>query len=159
MASLTYLHLPLSASHETIRTMSSPSPLETADTAQLTSWMSRVVLRPAEPEDREALDKLADLDNAAPLRDPVLLLEEDGRLRAARSLRDGRTISDPFVATEHLRPLLEVHARPARKPGRVREFFRRQNQLWEQHGTGASWGASGGDALRAMRRTRPILDS
>ena len=46
--------------------MSSPSPLETADTIQLTSWMSRVVLRPAEPEDREALDKLADLDNAAP---------------------------------------------------------------------------------------------
>jgi hypothetical protein len=24
---------------------------------------------------------------------------------------------------------------------------------------GASWGASGGDAVRAMRRTRPIIDS
>ena len=139
--------------------MSSPSPLETADTAQLTSWMSRIVLRPAEPEDREALDKLADLDNAAPLRDPVLLLEEDGRLRAARSLRDGRTISDPFVATEHLRPLLAVHAQTARKPGRVREFLRRQNQLWEQYSSGQSWGTSGGEALRAMRRARPIVDS
>jgi hypothetical protein len=139
--------------------MSSPSPLETADTAQLTSWMSRIVLRPAEPEDREALGKLADLDNAAPLRDPVLLLEEDGRLRAARSLRDGKTVSDPFVATEHLRPLLAVHAQPARKPSRLREFMRRQNRLWDQYAGGASWGASGGDAVRAMRRSRPIVDS
>ena len=140
--------------------MSSPSsPLETADTAQLTSWMSRVVLRPAEPEDRVALDKLADLDNAAPLREPVLLLEEDGRLRAARSLRDGKTVSDPFAATEHLRPLLATHAQPARKPGRVREFLRRQNQLWDNYSGGATWGTSGGDALRAMRRTRPIVDS
>ena len=139
--------------------MSSPSPLETADTAQLTSRMSRIVLRPAEPEDREALGKLADLDNAAPLRDPVLLLEEDGRLRAARSLRDGKTVSDPFVATEHLRPLLAVHAQPARKPSRLREFMRRQNRLWDQYAGGASWGASGGDAVRAMRRARPIIDS
>ena len=121
--------------------------------------MSRVVLRPAEPEDRDALDKLADLDNAAPLREPVLLLEEDGRLRAARSLRDGKTVSDPFVATEHLLPLLAVHAKPARRPGRLREFMRRQNQLWDQHSSGASWGTSGGDALRAMRRARPIVDS
>ena len=140
--------------------MSSPSsPLETADTTQLTSWMSRIVLRPAEPEDREALDKLADLDNTAPLRDPVLLLEEDGRLRAARSLRDGNTVSDPFAATEHLRPLLAVHARPARRPGRLREFMRRQTQLWDGYMGGANWGASGGDAVRAMRRARPIAES
>jgi hypothetical protein len=138
--------------------MSSPSPLETADTAQLASWMSRIVLRPAEPEDREALGKLADLDNAAPLREPVLLLEEDGRLRAARSLRDGQAISDPFVATEHLLPLLSVHAKPARRPGRLREFMRRQAQLWDNYAGGASWGASGGDAVRAMRRARPIAD-
>ena len=117
------------------------------------------MLRPAEPEDREILGKLADLDNAAPLRDPVLLLEEDGRLRAARSLRDGRTISDPFVATDHLRPLLAVHAQPARKPGRFREFWRRQNQLWEGYVGGSSWGASGNEAVRAMRRARPIVDS
>jgi hypothetical protein len=140
--------------------MSSPSsPLETADTAQLTSWMSRIVIRPAEPEDREALNNLADLDNAAPLRDPVLLLEEDGRLRAARSLRDGKTVSDPFAATDHLRPLLDVHAQPARRPSRLREFLRRQNQLWDGYVGGASWGASGGDAVRAMRRARPIVDS
>lgn len=139
--------------------MSSPSPLETADSTQLASWMSRIVLRPAEHEDREALDRLADLDNAAPLRDPVLLLEEDGRLRAAQSLRDGRTVSDPFAATEHLRPLLAVHARPARRPGRFREFWRRQNQLWEGYVGGSSWGASGSEAVRAMRRARPIADT
>jgi hypothetical protein len=140
--------------------MSSPSsPLHTADTAQLNSWMSQVVLRMAGPEDRHALEALAALDNATPPRDPVLLLEEDGRLRAARSLSDGVTVSDPFAPTEHLRPLLEAHAKPARRPGRIREFMRRQNQLWEQHGSGATWGTSGGDALSAMRRSRPILDS
>jgi hypothetical protein len=140
--------------------MSSPSsPLEKADSAQLNSWMSEVVLRQAGPDDRQAVEALAALDGSTPPRDPVLLLEEDGRLRVARSLYNGVTVSDPFASTEHLRPLLELHAKPVRKPGRVREFLRRQNQLWESHGAGASWGASGGDALRAMRRTRPILDS
>ena len=140
--------------------MSSPSsPLETADTAQLTSWMSRIVLRPAEPEDRKALEALAALDNATPPRDPVLLLEQDGKLLAARSLRDGATVSDPFAATEHLRPLLDAHAKPVRRPGRLREFARRQSMLWEQHGAGHSWGTSGGDAVRAMQRARPIAGS
>jgi len=141
--------------------MSSPSsPLDVADTAQLHSWMSRVVLRPAGPEDRKALAALAALDNATPPRDPVLLLEEDGHLRAARSLRDGATISDPFAATEHLRPLLAAHAQPARrKLGRLREFARRQTMLWDQYAGGQTWGTSGGDAVQAMRRARPIIDS
>jgi hypothetical protein len=140
--------------------MSSPSsPLDTADTAQLTSWMSPIVLRPAGPEDRKALEALAALDNAAPPRDPVLLLEEDGRLRAARSLRDGATVSDPFAPTEHLLPLLAAHARPMRRPGRLREFARRQTMLWDQYAGGQSWGASGTDAVQAMRRARPIIDS
>src|SRR3954454_2551471 len=140
--------------------MSSPSsPLDTAATAQLTSWMSRIVLRPAEPEDREALEALAALDNTAPPRDPVPLLEEDGHLRAARSLRDGAMVSDPFAATEHLRPLLAAHAQPPRRVGRVREFMRRQNQLWDQYLGGAHWGASGGDAVRAMQGRRPTVDS
>jgi hypothetical protein len=140
--------------------MSSPSsPLDCADSAQLNSWMSRVVLRPAGPEDRDALAALASLDNAQPPRDPVLLLEEDGHLRAARSLRDGGTISDPFAPTEHLRPLLFAHAQLPKRPGRVREFFRRQSQLWEASSSGRTWGTSGEDALRAMQRARPIIDS
>ena len=141
--------------------MSSPSsPLvDRADSAQLNSWMSRVVLRPAGPEDRQALAALAALDNAEPPRDPVLLLEEDGHLRAARSLSDGATISDPFAPTEHLRPLLLAHTQLLKRPGRVREFFRRQAMLWESNATGRSWGTSGGDALQAMRRARPIIDS
>jgi hypothetical protein len=139
--------------------MSSPSSLDRADSAQLNSWMSRVVLRPAGPGDRDALAALAALDNAAPPRDPVLLLEEDGRLRAARSLRDGVTVSDPFAPTGHLLPLLSVHAQLPKRPSRVREFFRRQSILWERHATGQSWGASGGDAVRAMQRARPLVDS
>jgi hypothetical protein len=121
--------------------------------------MSQIVLRPAEPEDRKALEALASLDNATPPRDPVLLLEQDGKLLAARSLRDGGTVSDPFAATEHLRPLLDAHAKPVRRPGRLREFARRQSMLWEQHGAGHSWGTSGGDAVRAMQRARPIAGS
>jgi hypothetical protein len=141
--------------------MSSPSPslLDRAGSAQLNSWMSRVVLRPAGPEDHEALAALAALDNAERPRDPVLLLEEDGHLRAARSLRDGTTISDPFAPTEHLLPLLSAHAQLPKRPGRVREFFRRQAQLWESHSAGQSWGTSGGDALRAMQRARPLAES
>jgi hypothetical protein len=121
--------------------------------------MSRIVLRPAGPEDRKALEALAALDNTAPPRDPVLLLEEDGRLRAARSLRDDATISDPFANTEHLRPLLAAHARPVRRPGRLREFARRQTMLWDEYAGGRSWGASGTEAVQAMRRARPIADS
>jgi hypothetical protein len=122
--------------------------------------MSRVVLRPAEPEDREALDKLADLDNAAPLREPVLLSRR-GRAPAGRALPARRQDDQRPVRRDRAPAPAARGARAGRrgKPGRLREFIRRQNQLWEQHGTGASWGASGGDALRAMRRTRPILDS
>ncbi len=71
--------------------------------------MSRVVLRPAGPQDREAVAALAALDSAAPPRDPVLLLEEGGVLRVARSLLDGALVSDPFAVTEHLRsrPLVD----------------------------------------------------
>jgi hypothetical protein len=141
--------------------MSSPSPslVDRADSAQLNSWMSRVVMRPAGPDDRAALAALAALDGAQVPNDPVLVLEEDGQLRAARSLRDGATISDPFAPTEHLLPLLSAHAQVQKRPGRVREFFRRQAALWESNSTGRSWGTSGGDALRAMQRARPIVDS
>jgi hypothetical protein len=139
--------------------MSSPSPLDRADSARLNSWMSRVVLRPAGPEDRDAVVALAALDHSPPPPDPVLLLEEDGHLRAARSLRDGVTISDPFAPTAHLRPLLSVHTQLPKRPNRVREFFQRQAMLWERHAAGQSWGASGGDAMRAMQRARPLIDS
>jgi len=138
---------------------SSPSLLDRADSAQLNSWMSRVVMRPAGPDDHAALTALAALDGAQVPHDPVLLLEEDGQLRAARSLRDGTTISDPFAPTQHLLPLLTAHAHLPKRPSRVREFFRRQAQLWEGNSAGRTWGTSGGDALRAMHRSRPIIDS
>jgi len=128
------------------------SPLDSADAAQLSSWMSWVVLRPAGPEDRSAVQALAALDDAAPLREPVLLLEEDGHLRAARSLRDGATVSDPSAATAHLLPLLLAHAEPPKPRGRLREFVRRQALLWERTALGSTWGMSGGDALRAIQR-------
>ena len=83
--------------------MSSPSsPMEKADSAQLNSWMSEVVLRQAGPDDRQAVEALAALDGSTPPRDPVLLLEEDGRLRVARSLYNGVTVSDPETTDQGL---------------------------------------------------------
>ena len=99
--------------------MSSPSSLlDSANTAQLNSWMNQIVLRPAGPEDRRALEALAALDSAADLAHPVLMLEEDGHLRAARSLHDGAMISDPFALTAHLCRLLSTHAAASTRRGR-----------------------------------------
>lgn len=70
-----------------------------------------VSLRPAFPEDERALARLAALDSAlAPAR-PALVAEQDGQLRAAIGLHDGRVIADPFTPTAGLVELLCLHAR------------------------------------------------
>ncbi len=69
-----------------------------------------VVLRPAHLRDAESLIRLAELDSAAPLDGDVLLAERDGRIVAARELRSGRIIADPFRPTADLLALLEARA-------------------------------------------------
>lgn len=69
-----------------------------------------VVIRRAVGADAEPLQRLAQLDSALPLRDPVLVAETGGTPRAARSLADGRTIADPFSPTVALLALLEARA-------------------------------------------------
>src|SRR4051812_16034556 len=69
-----------------------------------------VTLRAARPDDAEALRRLAALDCRHAPSGPVLLAEENGRLRAALCLESGATIADPFAATAHLLPLLRRHA-------------------------------------------------
>jgi hypothetical protein len=83
-----------------------------------------VVIRLAVAADAAGLERLAQLDSAPrPLRGPVLVAESDGELRAARSLRDGRAIADPFRPTAGLLALLETRAallRGAARPDRTR---------------------------------------
>jgi hypothetical protein len=72
--------------------------------------MTTVSLRLATAADRPALDLLATLDSAQPLDGSVLVAEAGGSVRAARSLRDGRTIANPFAPTADLIVLLAARA-------------------------------------------------
>ena len=60
------------------------------------------VLRLATYTDAPLLCRLADLDGKAPLDGSILIGELHGEPVAALSLRDDRTVSDPFQPTAHL---------------------------------------------------------
>jgi hypothetical protein len=70
-----------------------------------------VSLRPARPEDDEALVLLAALDSARPLTGPALVATENGAIVAALCLSTGRAVADPFLPTAHLVELLRQAAR------------------------------------------------
>ena len=82
-----------------------------------------VAIRSATGADQEGLVRLAQRDTATVPREPLLVAEAGGELRAAISLADGRTIADPFSPTADLIDLLRARARHARAvptwPGRV----------------------------------------
>jgi hypothetical protein len=82
-----------------------------------------IAIRTATAADREGLARLAQRDTAIVPREPLLVAEAAGELRAAISLADGRTIADPFSPTADLIDLLRARARHARVvptwPGRV----------------------------------------
>ncbi len=65
-----------------------------------------VTIRQAQTDDEADLWRLAALDSAPVLRDPVLVAEADGELRAAVSSADLRAIADPFQRTAELVDLL-----------------------------------------------------
>src|SRR5688500_1297787 len=68
------------------------------------------VIRLAGDADAAALERLAQLDSAAPLEHPVLLGEIGGRPAAALDLDAGRAVADPFLRTAHLLAHLRVRA-------------------------------------------------
>ncbi len=70
----------------------------------------RVLLRFAGEEDAASLEWLRQRDTCDLPPPPQLVAEVDGSLRAARSLRTGETIADPFTHTAHLRDMLAVRA-------------------------------------------------
>jgi hypothetical protein len=82
--------------------MSRHSTVETGDDG--------VTIRRARTSDSAALDQLAALDAATPLIGAVIVAEVSGEIWAARSLSDGRLISDPFRPAAATRALLELHA-------------------------------------------------
>jgi hypothetical protein len=71
---------------------------------------AEVRFRHANAEDGDALSRLAALDEAAIPASPVLLAEVDGEPWAARSLRTGQVIADPFRPTTLLVEQLAIRA-------------------------------------------------
>ena len=65
--------------------------------------------------DRSRVAELAELDGKAAPQGEALLAEVDGRLVAAVGVRDGISVSDPFVLTEQALELLELRAEQERE--------------------------------------------
>jgi hypothetical protein len=71
---------------------------------------SRVELRLATPDDAEVLRRLAALDEQRELEGAVLIAFVDSTAVAALSVKDGRSVADPFVLTRELVALLRLRA-------------------------------------------------
>jgi hypothetical protein len=94
-----------------------------------------VTLRFAVVDDAPELWRLAQLDSAEPLAEPILIALMSGRLRAAVSLDDDRVLADPFVLTGGAVELLRARARQLTGPERrwrgVRRRGARRLRAWE----------------------------
>jgi hypothetical protein len=67
-------------------------------------------VRTASPDDADALDRLAALENMRLPGGPMLLAEVGRDVRAALSLSDGTVVADPFHPTAELIELLRQQA-------------------------------------------------
>jgi hypothetical protein len=81
---------------------------------------SVIAIRRAAADEDGALRRLAELDSAAPLHDPVLLALVDGAPVAALSLADDRVVADPFEPTADVVALLRTYAERGAQPRRRR---------------------------------------
>jgi hypothetical protein len=61
--------------------------------------------------DDASVRRLAALDDRRPPHGPALLAYEDGELRAAVGLVDGRSVADPFHRTADIVQMLRLRAR------------------------------------------------
>lgn len=79
-----------------------------------------ITIRAARQDDAAALTTLAALDSARPLTGDRVVAEVDGRIVAAVSRDDGRSIADPFTASANAVEMLRVRnalpVRPRRRP-------------------------------------------
>ena len=62
-------------------------------------------------DDAPDLLRLAQLDSAEPVSEPILVGEVSGQIVAAVSLADGRAIADPFMLSAGVVELLRARAR------------------------------------------------
>src|SRR3954447_861899 len=87
---------------------------------------STLVIRVATRADDADLRRLAALDSARPLAGRIIVAQSDGRIDAALSLEDGRTIADPFRPTAGLVDVLRARAARLRgdqaAPARLRRL-------------------------------------
>jgi hypothetical protein len=70
-----------------------------------------VTIRRTTPVDRKALERLADLEGRTAPAGAALVAEIDDRILAARWIREGVTLADPFRPTAELVSLLQTRAR------------------------------------------------
>jgi hypothetical protein len=132
----------LAASHiDRLRRDSAPRKRTTPDTRPGGSPDdAAIAIRPNRPEDD--LARLAQLDSSSVPATPMLVVEVDGQLRAALSLRDGAAIADPFHRTAPLLALLTARAEqlltePTSVRARVRlaQLIRRPKAPWSSSST------------------------
>jgi len=89
-----------------------------------------VTLRFAGFDDVPALLRLAAIDSAEPLSEPILIGEVASRPVAALSLRTARVIADPFTPSAAVVELLRARAHQLAHPTGRRRTPRRVSQLW-----------------------------
>ncbi|HEX3977500.1 MAG TPA: hypothetical protein VHW96_14630 [Solirubrobacteraceae bacterium] len=106
----------------------------TAAGADATGADATVTLRFASFDDAPDLFRLAQLDSAEPLSEPILVADVSGRLAAALSLSEDRVIADPFVLSGGAVELLRARGR-------------------QLSGTGRPWGRR---RVRRLRRVRTL---
>jgi hypothetical protein len=94
-----------------------------------TTDLGGIELRLCRVGDDPALEELAALaEQPLPFGRFVVALV-NGRIVAALPLSGGRLLTDPFVRTTHLRPLLELRAAQLREPERRRRLLPRYVSL------------------------------
>src|SRR5947209_14865583 len=86
----------------------------------------QITIRPARPEDRPALWRLAALDSATVPAEPLLVAELDGELSVAVSASGLRAIADPFVPTAHIVQMVRDHVRRTMDEPQPRMRLRRR---------------------------------
>jgi hypothetical protein len=73
-----------------------------------------LTIRTSTAADRDAIRRLALLDDRPTPRGAALLAYVDGRLAAARSVDRGETVADPFQRTADIVALLDLRAKQER---------------------------------------------